>query len=29
MSDIRLTVDYHKEWKQIYDEAWRVYRDDS
>ena len=27
MSDIRLTVDYHKEWKQIYDETWRVYRD--
>ena len=27
MSDIRLTVDYHKEWRQIYDETWRVYRD--
>ena len=27
MGDIRLTVDYRKEWKQIYDETWRVYRD--
>ena len=27
MDDIRLTVDYHKEWEQIYNETWRVYRD--
>lgn len=27
MGDIRLTVDYHKEWEQIYNETWRVYRD--
>ena len=27
MDDIRLTVDYHEEWEQIYNETWRVYRD--
>lgn len=26
-SDIQVKVDYHKEWKQIFDETWRIYRD--
>ncbi|MEG1648896.1 MAG: PDZ domain-containing protein, partial [Rikenellaceae bacterium] len=25
--DMKITVDYNKEWAQIFDEAWRVYRD--
>lgn len=27
MSDMKITVDYAQEWPQIFDEAWRVYRD--
>ena len=27
LSDIKITVDYTQEWVQIFDEAWRVYRD--
>lgn len=27
MSDMKITVDYGQEWPQIFDEAWRVYRD--
>lgn len=27
MSDMRLVIDYHKEWEQIFNETWRVYRD--
>jgi tricorn protease len=27
LSDCRVVVDYHTEWKQIYDEAWRQMRD--
>lgn len=27
MSGVKMLVDYHKEWKQIYDETWRQMRD--
>ena len=27
MEDMRFMIDYAQEWKQIYDETWRVYRD--
>lgn len=27
LSHMKITTDYSKEWAQIYDEAWRVYRD--
>ena len=27
LSDMRVPVDYQKEWAQIFDEAWRAYRD--
>lgn len=27
LSNMKITVDYPQEWAQIYDEAWRVYRD--
>lgn len=27
LSDMKVMTDYHKEWKQIYDEAWRQMRD--
>lgn len=27
MSNMKITVDYSQEWTQIFDEAWRVYRD--
>lgn len=27
LSDMKITTDYPKEWAQIFDEAWRVYRD--
>ncbi len=27
LSDASVYVDYHKEWKQIFEETWRVYRD--
>ncbi|MCZ2101374.1 MAG: PDZ domain-containing protein [Chitinophagales bacterium] len=27
LSDLKITVDYSQEWPQIFDEAWRVYRD--
>lgn len=27
LSNMKITTDYQKEWAQIYDEAWRVYRD--
>ncbi|MFA7116663.1 MAG: S41 family peptidase [Bacteroidales bacterium] len=27
MENISLIVDYHKEWAQIYNETWRIYRD--
>ena len=26
-SDMKITIDYAKEWSQIYDEAWRAFRD--
>lgn len=27
MEDMRVMIDYKKEWKQVFDETWRVYRD--
>lgn len=27
LSNMKITVDYPKEWAQIFDEAWRAYRD--
>lgn len=27
LNDMRILVDYQKEWRQIYNEAWRIYRD--
>lgn len=27
MADMRLIIDYHKEWEQIFNETWRIYRD--
>lgn len=27
VEDAKVLVDYHKEWKQIFDETWRIYRD--
>ena len=27
VQDMRLVIDYHKEWEQIFNETWRVYRD--
>lgn len=26
-ADMQVDVDFHKEWKQIFDETWRIYRD--
>lgn len=27
MDDMRVTIDYHAEWEQIFNETWRIYRD--